>query len=547
MARSPLFRALKRFVSEHAAAAEQGVGVARIREEIGRGDFLRRAGAASLASAAVPLFAACGSSHARGRERIAIVGAGIAGLTAALRLQDAGIPSTVYESSDRIGGRMHSNWTLWDDQQHTEWCGAMIDSDHRTIRGLAARFDIPLLDTIAAWAPGARDTAYLAGHYYPMAQADRDFASIYPILEKQLAAMGDTPTYLTASPEARRIDHMSMLQWLQTYVPGGAQSQLGRLIFEAYRNEYGREPSELSAVNLVNMLGVQKKYSKSGGQINVLGYSDQRYTTATGNQHIPMAIANELPAGSIQLNNRMTAIRRMPNGTYELTIDNAGTKQTEYYDRIILALPFIVLRGLDYSGAGFDAAKTNCIDNLGYGYHTKLHLQFHGRPWNGPGPWPQPTTGQIWTTLQFQSSIDFSLGQSGSSGIIERFTGAAPAMIDTPPTPYASIADSPVVKNEVKRFFEMLDDIWPGVSKHWNGKATFGNAQADPNILASYSSWLVGQCTTIAGQEARRQGNVHFAGEHTSVANQGFMEGGAESGMRAAGEILSDYRIKAST
>ena len=169
---------------------------------------------------------------------------------------------------------------------------------------------------------------------------------------------------------------------------------------------------------------------------------------------------------------------------------------------------------------------------------------FDGRPWNGPGPWPQPTNGQIWTTLQFQSSIDFSLGQSGSSGIIERFTGAAPAMIDTPPTPYASIADSPVVKNEVKHFFEMLDDIWPGVSKHWNGKATFGNAQADPNILASYSSWLVGQCTTIAGQEARRQGNVHFAGEHTSVANQGFMEGGAESGMRAAGEILRDYKLK---
>ena len=87
-----------------------------------------------------------------------------------------------------------------------------------------------------------------------MSQADRDFAAIYPILEKQLDAMGETPTYLTASAEAKRLDHMSMLQWLQTYVPGGAQSQLGRLIFEAYRNEYGREPSELSAVNLVNML-----------------------------------------------------------------------------------------------------------------------------------------------------------------------------------------------------------------------------------------------------------------------------------------------------
>jgi monoamine oxidase len=547
MARSPLFRALKQFVSEHAAAAGQGVGVARIREELGRGEFLRQAGAASLAGAALPLFSACGSSAARGRERIAIVGAGIAGLTAALRLHDAGIASVVYESSGRIGGRMHSNWTLWDDRQHTEWCGAMIDSGHRHIRGLAARFNIPLLDTIAAWAPGARDTAFLGGSYYPMERADRDFAPIYPILERQLEAMGETPTYKNPTAEALRLDRMSMLEWLQKYVPGGAESQFGRLIFESYRNEYGREPAELSACNLVDMLAVQKKYSKHGGQINVLGYSNQRYITAPGNQRIPMAIADTLPAGSIQLNSRMTAIKRMPNGSYELTLDNAGTKQTEYYDRVILALPFIVLRGLDYSGAGFDAAKTNAIDNLGYGYHTKLHAQFDGRPWSGPGPWPQPTNGQIWTTLQFQSSIDFSLGQSGRAGILERFTGAAPAMIDTPPTPYASTLDSPVVKNEVKRFFGMLDDIWPGVSKHWNGKATFGNAQADPNILASYSAWLVGQCTTIAGHEAQRQGNVHFAGEHTSVENQGFMEGGAESGMRAAGEILADYRLKPSS
>ena len=76
-----------------------------------------------------------------------------------------------------------------------------------------------------------------------MAEADRDFAAIYPILEKQLDAMGETPTYANATAEARRLDAMSMLQWLKTYVPGGTKSQLGRLIYEAYRNEYGREPT----------------------------------------------------------------------------------------------------------------------------------------------------------------------------------------------------------------------------------------------------------------------------------------------------------------
>ena len=65
--------------------------------------------------------------------------------------------------------------------------------------------------------------------------------------------------------------------------------------------------------------------------------------------------------------------------------------------------------------------------------------------------------------------------------------------------------------------------------------------------MASYSCWLVGQYTTIAGHEARVQGRVHFAGEHTSVDYQGFMEGGAESGFRAADEILADYRIQTTT
>jgi monoamine oxidase len=157
--------------------------------------------------------------------------------------------------------------------------------------------------------------------------------------------------------------------------------------------------------------------------------------------------------------------------------------------------------------------------------------------------WPEPTTGQIWTTLRVQSALDYSLGQRGGDGLIEVFTAGPPGMVDTPPAPYTRIGDGMAVQRHVRDFFEQLDQIWPGVAQTWNGRATFGNAQADPNILASYSCWLVGQCTTIAGHEARRQGRVHFAGEHTSVEYQGFMEGGAQSGIRAAAEILADYRI----
>src|SRR5579863_9964810 len=97
-----------------------------------RGPFLAGAAGALLA----PLYTA-GCSSSTGKDRIAIVGAGIAGLTCALTLQDAGIAATLYESSQRVGGRMHSQWGYWNDGQHTEWCGSMIDSKHQTMHALA--------------------------------------------------------------------------------------------------------------------------------------------------------------------------------------------------------------------------------------------------------------------------------------------------------------------------------------------------------------------------------------------------------------------------
>jgi monoamine oxidase len=510
-----------------------------------RRDFIRDAGLAALAAAAVPEFVACGSSAARGRERVAIVGAGIAGLVTALHLRDAGIDATIYESSTRIGGRMHSERAYWDDGQHTEWCGAMVDSTHANIRGLARRFGLGLLDTHAAWPPHARDTCFLDGRYYAMTDADRDFAAIYPILQDQLGNVAANTTYANATPTARRLDAMSMRDWIVRYVPGGVSSQLGRLIAESYRNEYGREVEELSALNLVAQLGDQRDYA-ANKQMNVLGYSDQRYILAHGSQALPEAVAAALPDGSILFERRLVAIRLQKNGSYELRFERRGASETVYAERVVLAIPFIVLRGVDYSGAGFDSAKVNAIENLGYGYHTKLHLQFDRRAWmRARHPWPEPTSGQIWTTLRVQSALDYSLGQSGSDGLIEVFTAAGPAMLDTPPMPYATIADSAAVRRHVTDFFAQLDRIWPGVSPAWNGKATFGNAQADPNIRASYSCWLVGQYTTIAGHEPLPQGRVHFAGEHTSIAYQGFMEGGAESGVRAAREILDDYRLHA--
>ena len=61
----------------------------------------------------------------------------------------------------------------------------------------------------------------------------------------------------------------------------------------------------------------------------------------------------------------------------------------------------------------------------------------------------------------------------------------------------------------------------------------------------SYASYLPGQWTALRGAEGEAAGTLHCAGEHTSLAAQGFMEGGCESGERAAKEVLASVGLAA--
>lgn len=533
MARTPVVSALQRLGRADASRPP----------EMSRAAFAQMLAASAAGIILSPAFT-YGTSLAAGSERVAVIGAGIAGLSCAMTLRDAGIDAAVFESSSRLGGRMHSETSYWDGGEHTEWCGAMIDSNHHTMRALASRFHLPLDDALAPLKPHARDTAFIQNAHYLMTQADRDFAPVYKTLREQSSKIGPQTTYNSATAEARRLDNISLSQWIDRYVPGGRKSKFGALIDVALMNEYGVDASRQSSLNLVYMLASQSRYGANGGEMNVLGYSDQRYNIKGGNQRLPTAIGATLAKGSINLQHRLVALSRKSNGAYALRFSTAHGDVTQLFDRVVLALPFTTLRGVDYSSAGFDSLKKVAIEQLGYGMHTKLQMQFHDKPWYAPGPWEHPTTGQIWTDAGFQNSVDFSLGQNSPYGIIERFTAGTAALIDTPPMPYAHIDESPAVRRQVDKYFGELEKIWPGVSKHWNGKATFGNAQVDPNLQATYSCWLLGQYTKFAGYERAPQGRVHFAGEHTSVENQGFMEGAASTGIAAAREILADYNIK---
>jgi monoamine oxidase len=544
MARTPLARRFQQLYRDFSEAEATGRTVNQVQEDRRQGLVTRRdvlkAGGAALAGAAlagpIPVFAGSG-------PRIAIVGGGIAGLNAALTLSDAGIPSTVYEASDHVGGRMHSDTISWLNGQTSEHCGELIDTKHKTIFALANRFNIPRVDLTAAEPIQSTETYRFFDAYYTKEQANIDFKPVYNNIKADLVEAPFPTLYNSFTSAGFALDHLSLFDWIETRVPGGHTSNMGQLLDVAYNIEFGNVTTEQSSLNLIYLLGFQPV----PGEFRVFGTSDERYHLVGGNERLPKAIAAALPGGSVQLNTAATGIVLNTDGTYALTLKRSGGTSTIVADRVIMAIPFSVLRTLlgsdaAYRAAGFTSLKQTAIQQLGYGKNCKLHLQFDARLWNQAGPWGI-STGTTYADTGYQNTWDVTRGQDGPTGILVDYTGGG--------VPLASFSGNPndpqVVAGFARTFLKQLEPVFPGITKLWNGKATLDVPLTNPFLLGSYSYWKVGQYTGFSGYEKARQpdpltGKCHFAGEHCSINFQGFMEGGAEEGARAANEILADYK-----
>jgi len=552
MARTPLLNRFRELVADFEEAGRSGRTVEAVQEErrqmkLTRRDFLKVTGATVGAAAfAGPMAALAATTKPGGQQqqgRIAIIGGGISGLNAALTLQDAGIASTVYEASSRVGGRMHSDTTSWLNGQTSEHCGELIDSGHKTILGLANRFNLPRADLLGAEPIHSTDTDYFSGHYYPQAQANADFNPVWTAVKKDLNAASYPTLYNLFTQAGWDLDHMSLYDWIESRVPGGHTSNMGQLLDVAYNIEYGNVTTQQSSLNIVYLLG----FSPVPGNFSIFGASDERYHIVGGNERLPQAVAAALASGTVQLNTALTGMVRNADGTFTLTLRSGSVTTSRVFDRVIMAIPFSVLRTIltsdaAYRAAGFDSLKQTAIRQLGYGKNAKLHLQFDTRYWNTSGPWGIGN-GATYSDTGYQNTWDVSRAQDGSTGILVDYTGGG--------VPLASFSGDPtnqaLVKQYAKTFLSQLEPVFPGITSRWNGRATLDVPLNNPFLRGSYSYWKVGQYTQFSGYEKARQpdptsGKCHFAGEHCSQDFQGFMEGGAAEGLRAANEILSDYK-----
>ena len=191
--------------------------------------------------------------------RIVIVGAGLAGLTSAYRLKQDGIISTIYEATDRVGGRCWTRRGYFKEDQIVERGGELIDTGHKEIQELAKELGLELDNLIMAEPKGTKPFYYFDQRPYSFKEATNDFMKIYPKLQKDIKEAGETTLYNSYTERGFELDHMSIVDYINETVPGGINSRFGKLLAIAYTIEYGADANKQSALNLLYLLGFAQK------------------------------------------------------------------------------------------------------------------------------------------------------------------------------------------------------------------------------------------------------------------------------------------------
>jgi monoamine oxidase len=487
-----------------------------------RRKFIRDAGRATIFLGASGLIQACQQEdeiiientaaemiHAKvdSTKKVAIIGAGIAGLNAAHTFTKAGFENfTIFESSNRTGGRIYSVQNLMGTGLSTDYGGEFIDSTHTDMIQLAGEFGLTLLDT-----QGPSETVLIKDKYFFDGQ-NRTLAQVVAAVQPFVGQIqADIDAIENSSGAAQQFDNMSITAYLTQL---GMCGWIKELIEIAYEGEFGLACNVQSTLNLLWLISADL----SGGNFDIFGVSDERYKIQGGSQQLTDLLTG-LYQSKIETGKTLQSISRQ-SGKYYLTF--SGSSVSQVFDMILVTIPFTKLRQVGIN-ANLPSWKTNAINNLAYGNNSKLFLGYNTRQWRTLG-----YSGYFFTDNGAQSGWDNTQLQGGTKGGMTVFTGGNAAVA----------LGNGTLQSQVNFYLPKVNQLFPGTSAQYNNKSARFIWSSFPHALGSYPCYLVGQGTTISGNEIKRVGQMFFAGDHCSDESQGYMNGGAETGRTAATEML---------
>ena len=518
MLASPRFHQLRRAIdqSHHVGFKEALPTLSTAR--LGRRSFIQGVGS----SLAVGLSAQVGWAQSNQKSpRIAIIGAGLAGLSAAYYLEQRGLIAQVYEGLNRVGGRVLTSTSALGTGTVVDLGAELVNTDHDEILELAKRFRLELLDrNEKAKAPNTPDEAFLIqGQLLSEAKLAQMIGPLAIQVGADAAKLADAYEL-----HARRIDALSIAQYLDSVAD---LSLPARVMVEAsIRTEYGIELHEASALQLLFNLPLA-----TGNQVDLVSGSDESYVFAKGTGSLPDAMASHL-GERIQLEHILKRLTLRSDGGYVLDFDGKESIEADY---VILTGSPPALREVE-----LNVPLTNPIGQTikqgNLGRNEKVVARYQGSPWSEVGVfedsvWSDTGFAQAWDTSQrfdniSDSALIFYLGGNQVS---------------------AAGGDA---EQEALRFTLELNRVIPNIEDKLAGQTARSHWAENPLIGGSYSSFKPGQITSedrITWIEERdsvtssvRSGNLLFAGEYWSDSFNGFMNGAVETGRLAARVIAGE-------
>lgn len=502
-ARSPLFRQLAQTIRQ-SSREQSAQGEIRKLTAPGRRQFVQNG---LILGAGIGLGAtAIRCKTDKNQPRIAIVGAGLAGLTAGYYLKKQGLSFSIYEGSSRVGGRVFTIPDFAAPGASAEMGGQYIDSSHTSILQLCQELGLPMLDLRSPSETGLLVTDYFfQSRRYTNQEVVAEYAALAPVIEKDMALFPDVVGYRT--PEFRELDHMTLEEYMEK---SGASPFLRELFRVAFTCEYGRDLGEQSALNMIYLLPPRV----NEGEFEVWGESDERYVLEGGNNRLSEKLAGLL-GEQLEMEQMLEAIRADGEG-YILSF--AGGKEVKA-DVVIMTIPFSVLRAVDIQ-LELSPQKKQAIKELGYGMNSKMALGFNERVWRKQGFAGDVFSDKLynaWDHTQMQNN------NQGPGGVTVFMGG---------------VAGKNMVVEQRQEFVALYDEIYPGCQAVYNDRNFLFNWSNSAYVKGSYTCYLPGQWTAFGGAESEPEGNLYFAGEHCSLDSQGFMDGAVQTGMRVAEAIL---------
>lgn len=442
---------------------------------------------------------------ALGGVSVLVAGAGLAGLSAARDLMTNGADVTVVDARSRVGGRVLTVRDAFVERQHAEAGGDMIDDGQREIRQLAGELGVKLVRILRGGFGYARRDA--TGR---VRMVQRNAARGWDRLSDALADR--IRPYMLAerrwdSPIAADLARSSVAAWLD----GIKGDEELRATATGLRGLFLADPDELSLLAYVDQFA------------DAMPATWTNYRIDGGNDRLALALASTL-GERVKLDTEVVAVSHRGR---EARVGLKHTRSVSQItcDYVVLALPATLLRRLPITPA-LPAPQHEAIVRLKYGRGTKTLLQFSTRFWRGAG---RPRA--FGSPLPFGAAWDANEEQRGKPGILSLLAGGG-ASDDT---------QAIVAKGGIAALASSLD--WLGSAQAELLRSHQTVWEQDPWVRGGYAFFDPAYEPALRPWLARPAGRLFFAGEHTSIKWQGYMNGAVESGRRAAAEIAAAHRL----